>query len=137
MRKYVLDTCICSYVIKRKPKIAEAIAENVIRHEKDRLFITIFNHAELFTGVMLKESLTLRKAVEIFIERLSVMYFSEKASFEYAKIRSELQKRGDLLDDMDMLIAACCIAENATLITCNMKHFSRIKRLNLEDWTVI
>jgi tRNA(fMet)-specific endonuclease VapC len=137
MRKYVLDTCICSYVIKQKPEIAEAIAQNIMKHERDKLFITIFNHAELLTGVLLKESLTLRRAVKSFVERLNVMYFTESASSEYAKIRSELQKGGDLLDDMDILIAACCIAENATLVTCNMKHFSRIKRLNLEDWTMV
>jgi predicted nucleic acid-binding protein len=137
MKKYVLDTCICSYVIKQKLEIAEAIAENIMKHEKDKLFITIFNHAELFTGVLLKESLKLRKAVKSFVERLDVMYFTEPASFEYAKIRSELQKGGDLLDDMDMLIAACCMAENATLVTNNMKHFSRINGLNLEDWTMV
>jgi tRNA(fMet)-specific endonuclease VapC len=137
MKKYVLDTCICSYVIKQKPGIAEAIAKNIMKHERDKLFITIFNHAELLTGILLKESLKLRKAVKSFMERLNVMYFTEPASLEYAKIRSELQKRGDLLDDMDRLIAACCIAENATLVTCNIKHFLRIKGLNLEDWTMV
>ncbi|MDR1235609.1 MAG: type II toxin-antitoxin system VapC family toxin [Holosporaceae bacterium] len=137
MKKYVLDTCICSYVIKQKPEMAEAIAGNIIKHENDKLFITIFNHAELFTGVMLKESPKLRKAVENFVERLNIMHFTEKASFEYAKIRSELQKKGDLSDDMDMLIAACCVAENATLITHNVKHFFKIKKLKLEDWTVV
>ncbi|MDR0444819.1 MAG: type II toxin-antitoxin system VapC family toxin [Puniceicoccales bacterium] len=137
MKKYVLDTCICSYVIKQKPETAKAIAENIVKHEKNKLFITIFNHAELLTGVLLKESLILRKAVESFMERLNVMYFTESASCEYAKIWSELQKRGDILDDRNMLIAACCMAENATLVTHNMKHFSSIKRLNLEDWTMV
>jgi tRNA(fMet)-specific endonuclease VapC len=135
--KYVLDTCICSYIIKKKPDVINALTQNIIRHEKDQLLVTIFNHAELFTGVLLKESSKLKKAVNVFIERLNMVYFSEEASFEYAKIRSELQNAGVLLDDMDMLIAACCVAEKATLVTNNTKHFSRIKRLKLEDWTLI
>jgi tRNA(fMet)-specific endonuclease VapC len=135
--KYVLDTCICSYIIRKKPDVMNALSKNIIKHEKDRLLITIFNHAELFTGVLLKESSKLKKAVNVFIERLGIVYFTEEASFEYAKIRSELQNAGALLDDMDMLIAACCIAEKATLVTNNTKHFSRIERLKLEDWTLI
>jgi tRNA(fMet)-specific endonuclease VapC len=124
-------------VIKKKPDVIDALAANIIRHEKDKLFITIFNHAELFTGVLLKEPAKLRRAVNIFIERLDVIYFTEKTSLEYAKIRSELQKSGELLDDMDMLIAACCITENAILVTNNTKHFARIKKLKIEDWTVM
>jgi predicted nucleic acid-binding protein len=115
--------------------MAETIAENIIKHENDKLFITIFNHAELLTGVFLKASSKLRRSVECFMERLSLLYFTEEASLEYAKIRSQLQNMGALLDDMDMLIAACCITENATLVTNNTKHFSRIKKLKLEDWT--
>jgi tRNA(fMet)-specific endonuclease VapC len=107
----------------------------VIKRENDKLLITIFNRAELLTGVLLKESPKLKKTVEIFIDRLEIVYFTEAASLEYAKIRSELQKNGILLDDMDMLIAACCVAEKATLVTSNLKHFSRIKNLKLEDWT--
>jgi predicted nucleic acid-binding protein len=137
MRKYILDTCICSYVIKRKSDVIDALSQNIIKHENDKLLITIFNHAELLSGVLLKESLKLKNAVEIFVERFDIVYFTEAASLEYAKIRSDLQKNGVLLDDMDMLIAACCIAEDATLVTNNLKHFSRIKKLKLEDWTLL
>ncbi|MDR0428222.1 MAG: type II toxin-antitoxin system VapC family toxin [Dysgonamonadaceae bacterium] len=137
MNKYVLDTCICSYIIKGKSDTAENLFENIIKHEKDKLLITIFNHAELFTGVLLKESSRLKRAVEAFVERLSLLYFTEAASFEYAKIRSELQKTGTPLEDMDMLIAACCIAEKAVLVTNNTKHFSRIRNLKTENWTAI
>jgi tRNA(fMet)-specific endonuclease VapC len=137
MNKYVLDTCVCSYIIKGKSDISKVVSENIIKHERDKLLITIFTHAELFTGVLLKESAKLREAVEAFVERPGVIYFTESASFEYARIRSELQKAGALLDDMDMLIAACCIAEKATLVTNNTKHFSRIERLKSEDWTAV
>ncbi|GHU10833.1 tRNA(fMet)-specific endonuclease VapC [Alphaproteobacteria bacterium] len=136
MSKYVLDTCICSYIIKGKSDVIDVLSQNMIKHENDKLFVTIFNHAELFTGVLLKESPKLKKTVEIFLKRLDIVCFTEEASFEYAKIRSELRKNGVSLDDMNMLIAACCIAENATLVTNNLKHFSRIKELKLEDWTL-
>jgi len=135
MNKYILDTCICSYIIKKKPDVIDILSKNIIEHENDKLLITIFNHAELFTGVLLKGLPKLKKEVESLIDRFEIVSFSQEASLAYAKIRSNLQKTGEILDDMDMLIASCCIAENATLITNNLKHFSRIKNLKLEDWT--
>ena len=134
--KYVLDTCICSYLIKRTPGISEAIEKHIIEHDSDRICITIFNHAELFTGVKLKDSLKLKRAVEDFVERLEIIPFGEESSFKYAEIRSELKKSGEIIDDMDILIAACVMSENAVLITNNEKHFSHIKGLNIENWTI-
>jgi tRNA(fMet)-specific endonuclease VapC len=90
----------------------------------------------LFTGVKLKESVKLKKAVEDLIERLEILPFTEYASFKYADIRSSLQKKGQIIEDMDMLIAACVIAEGAVLITNNEKHFSNIDGLKIENWTL-
>lgn len=134
MTKYVLDTCICSYLIKRTPDISKAIEKRIIEHEADSICITIFNHAELFTGVKLKDSLKLKKAVEDLIERFEIIPFAGEASLKYAEIRSLLQKSGKIIDDMDMLIAACVMTENAILVTNNEKHFSHIRGLNIQNW---
>lgn len=136
MTKYVLDTCICSYLIKRTPDISSTIERHIIKHSSDGICITIFNHAELFTGVKLKDSVKLKKAVEDLVERLTLIPFGEEASHKYAEIRSSLQKNGKIIDDMDMLIAACTMAENAILITNNEKHFSHIDGLDIQNWTI-
>lgn len=135
MTKYILDTCICSYLIKRTPSISKTIEKRIIEHSSDSICITIFNHAELFTGVKLKNSSKLKKAVEYLVERLEIIPFGTEASLRYAEIRSSLQKSGRIIDDMDMLIAACVVAENAVLVTNNEKHFSHIDGLNIQNWT--
>ena len=135
MTKYVLDTCICSYLIKNTPGVSSEIKRHIIEHSSDSICITIFNHAELFTGVKLKDSLKLKRAVEDLIERFEIIPFTEIASQKYAEIRSSLQKAGKIVDDMDMLIAACTMSENAILITNNEKHFSHIDGLNVQNWT--
>lgn len=136
MTKYILDTCICSYLIKRTPDIASTIERHIIEHSSDNICITIFNHAELFTGVKMKSSLKLKRSVEDLIERLEIIPFNKEASYKYAEIRSFLQQSGAIIDDMDMLIASCAMAEKAVLITNNEKHFSRIPGLNIQNWTV-
>lgn len=135
MIRYILDTCVCSYLIKCTPKISETIQHHIIAHSSGRMCITIFNHAELFTGVKLKESSKLQKAIEDFVERLEIIPFDEEASYKYAEIRSSLQKSGKIIDDMDMLIAACALSAQAVLITNNEKHFEHIPNLKIEDWT--
>ena len=84
----------------------------------------------------LKDSLKLKRSVESLIERLEIIPFSEEASYKYAEIRSSLKKSGNIIDDMDMLIAACTMAENAILITNNEKHFSHINGLDIQNWTI-
>lgn len=134
MTKYVLDTCICSYLIKRTPGISSRIEQNIIEHSLDTICVTIFNHAELFTGVELRNSPKLKRAVEDLIERLEIIPFEKAASQKYAEIRSLLQKNGKIISDMDMLIAACTMVENAVLVTNNEKHFTHIDGLNIQNW---
>jgi len=60
--------------------------------------------------------------------------FNADAASLYAKTRAELEKAGTPIDNMDLLIAASAMAENAVLVSHNIGHFSRIKGLCVEDW---
>ena len=60
--------------------------------------------------------------------------FDEKAAFEYGKIRAQLEKEGNLIGILDMLIAAHAKSLNAILITNNEKEFKRVKGLAVENW---
>ena len=57
-----------------------------------------------------------------------------RAHAEYGTIRAALEKRGERLDDMDILIAATAVQESITLLTENKKHFARIPHLKTESW---
>ncbi|MBQ3346267.1 MAG: type II toxin-antitoxin system VapC family toxin [Synergistaceae bacterium] len=64
------------------------------------------------------------------------MPFGENEADIYGQIRADLERKGQLIGNNDMLIAATALTHNATLITNNTQEFSRIDGLNLSDWTI-
>ena len=52
----------------------------------------------------------------------------------YARLRVQLERRGESIDDFDLLIAATALTAGYTLVTHNLKHFDRIEGLRTEDW---
>lgn len=62
------------------------------------------------------------------------MPFDEACAAEYGAIASELAARGALIGDFDVLIAAHAITLELTLVTNNVKHFNRVRGLNVENW---
>jgi tRNA(fMet)-specific endonuclease VapC len=54
----------------------------------------------------------------------------------FAEIKADLQNQGNVIDDMDLLIAATALTMNYTLVTNNERHFSRIPGLQIENWAI-
>jgi predicted nucleic acid-binding protein len=131
MAKYLIDTDIASYAIKGFKKVAE----NFIAHDKDELYISSITYAELMFGAVRKKSDKLKSLVAAFSKRLRMVDFDEACSELYARIRTDLENAGTALDHMDILIAASAMSIGAVLITHNMKHFSKIQGLKVEDWS--
>ena len=52
----------------------------------------------------------------------------------FGRLKTSLEKKGRVIDDADLFIAACALVNDATLVTNNEKHFRRIKGLKLENW---
>jgi predicted nucleic acid-binding protein len=71
------------------------------------------------------------KVFEDMINEIKVYDFTSEEAMVFAVIRRDLRKRGELIDNMDLLIAATCIANNLTLVTGNKKHFARIRGLRI------
>jgi len=129
---YMLDTNICSYIIREKPyhlkdKIVKVYKEHTIS-------ISSIVAAELLYGAKRKNSDALMQLVELFIENLVIFDFDKKAAIEYASIRSDLEKAGKIIGSHDLFIAAHAKSLNAYLITKNIKEFKRIKGLKIENW---
>lgn len=133
--KYMLDTNICIYIIKKHP-------ENVLKKFKTfklgDIYISSVTLAELMYGVY--KSLHHQKnktALEEFISPLEVMPFDEEAATHYGQIRARLGKNGTPIGALDMMIAAHAQALNLTLVTNNKKEFARVPHLKIEDWVRI
>lgn len=130
--KYMLDTNICIYIIKQHP-------QGVIK--KFKLFnigdicISSMTLAELMYGA---EKSTHQKknkaALEEFVLPLEVMPFDQDAACCYGEIRTHLEKTGNIIGPLDLIIAAHAKCLNATLVTNNIKEFSRVPQLKIENW---
>lgn len=132
--KYMLDTNICIYAIKNKPKqVLERLKDNM----NDSLCISSITLAELEHGIW-KSAYPGKNSAALlqFLTILEVLPFDDLAAVEYGKICAYLQKKGTPIGTMDMLIAAHAKAEDLILVTNNTKEFERVPELRLENWAV-
>lgn len=130
--KYVLDTNICIYIIKKKP---QAVINKITKVNVEDLYISSITYAELFFGVLNSEYVEKnRVALALFLSNISVLNFDKQAAEAYGEIRTDLEKKGVPIGERDMLIASNAKALGYTLVTNNEREFNRIKGLKVENW---
>lgn len=128
----MLDTNICIYAIKHKP---EKVLEELQRHDPSDVCISAVTYAELIHGV--EKSAAIEKnrlALSLLLANIEMFDFDAKAADCYGKIRAELEKKGSPIGPLDMMIAGHALSLEFTLVTNNMKEFSRVSGLRLENW---
>ncbi len=131
MHRYMLDTNIVIYVIKRRPiEVLERFNANV-----GRMVISSITLAELVHGSE-KSAFPERnlRVIEDFISRLDVLNYDQRSAFHYGSIRADLEKKGPPIGLNDLHIAAHARSEALTLITNNLREFSRVNGLICENW---
>jgi tRNA(fMet)-specific endonuclease VapC len=131
MLKYLLDTNIVVYVLKRRP----LIALERFNREHGRMAVSSITLAELAHGAE-KSSDPARnlRVVEDFISRLAVLPYGDKAAWHYGSIRAGLEKTGMTIGVNDLHIAAHARSEGLALVTNNLREFERVPGLVLENW---
>ncbi len=123
MNRFLLDTNVIVDLLRGKSTIDISILEKGAA-------ISIITLSELYYGA--NKSNNVKKHL-IQIENiindldLSLIDFDKEASNVYGKIKSDLEKKGNRLEDIDLFIASTAISEGLTLVTSNLKHFKRIK----------
>jgi len=130
--KYMRDTNICIYLIKKKnPRVLSKFNTYAV----GEIAISSITVAELQFGIQKSQfSSQNQRALEQFLVPLASVSFDDRATSVYGKIRATLERQGIAIGSLDMLIAAHAISLNATLITNNVKEFSRIEGLKLANW---
>lgn len=130
--QYLLDTNICIYLIKQKPPNVLARFQALALSDVGISSITV---AELEYGVFKSQQQEKnRSALMQFLIPLEVVEFDQAAAALYRAIRSNLESRGLVIGAMDMLIAAHALSLGVTLVSNNIREFSRIANLSLENW---
>lgn len=131
--KYLLDTDICIYIIKKKPQwVYEKFNQCMIGD----IAISSVTLSELSYGVEKSQyKVKNREALSNFILPLSVLSFDDLASDHYGKIQADLETRGEPIRAMDLMIAAHASSLKLILVTNNTREFSKVKNLSIENWT--
>jgi len=130
--KVMLDTNICIYVIKQKPR---SVLERFAAFPVGDLGISVITLAELEYGASKSsEPDRNREALEQFVSPLEIAVLDRLATSVYGRIRALLEKRGRPIVSVDLLIAAHALSLNVRLVTNNMREFKRVPGLRVENW---
>ena len=134
MPRYMLDTDICSFILKRSN---EAVLSRLRAVPPSDVSISVITQSELLYGVELSPRRDQdAAAVAAFLRHVAVLDLSEAAAPYYAKIRAALRKSGEMIGANDLFIAAHARSIGAILVTNNTHEFGRVARLAIENWTL-
>ena len=128
---HLLDTNICIYIINKRPPQVLARFDGL---RYGAVGISSITGAELSFGVAKSGSARNRDALDKFLAPLEVLPFDEAAMRVYGPLRAALQRQGQAIGSLDMLIAAHALALEATLVTNNLAEFARVPGLVCENW---
>ena len=129
---FMLDTDICIYIIKQKPR---RVLKKLQKLKEDELAVSVITYAELMNGAKKSQRVKANiKKLEELAELLTVQPFDIKAAIAYSDVRSNLEKKGMIIGSNDMLIAAHALSLGWVLVTNNEQEFKRVKGLKVENW---
>jgi tRNA(fMet)-specific endonuclease VapC len=127
----MLDTDICIFVLRNRP----IEVQEKFRRFANELCISTITVGELFFGVERStRRIENRRAVEQFIENVTVLSFTIRGAAHFAQLRAELTRAGLVCGPYDMLIAGHARSEDLTVVTNNAREFGRIPGLLVEKW---
>ncbi len=129
---YLLDTNICSALIREDERVEKKLA--VI--DNNLIYINWVIASELRYGAVKKGSKKLNIRVNEMLDMFTVLQPNESIIESYAKVRHQLTIQGKQIGSNDLWIASHALVEGLIVVTNNVKEFSRVDNLVVEDWLV-
>jgi tRNA(fMet)-specific endonuclease VapC len=130
--KYMLDTNICIYLIANRSK---AVVEKLEKMQPGEISLSVIVAAELAYGVAKSSFFDKNKAtLSLFLSNFSVEPMADDVIWHYAQLRHQLVSTGKRIGDNDQWIAAHALANDAILVSNNLREFERVPGLKLENW---
>ena len=129
---YLLDTNICIYAINGShPRLNHRL---LTIHPND-IYVSSITIGELEYGAAKSRwGSRTRQIMYAFLANFNIIPFSEKDAVIFGRLRAELAAAGTPIGAYDLMIAAQGISGNLTVVTHNMREFSRVPGIVLEDW---
>lgn len=128
---YVLDTNILIYLFKGEGQVSHRM--NTV--SSDLIAIPSVVLFEIYVGIAKSTSPDRRiRLLNKLLSKSSILSLDESAARSAAQIRAQLEKAGQPISPCDVLIAGTAMSKDATLVTHNVREFSRVEGLFTEDW---
>lgn len=133
---YLLDTDTCIFLINRRAGFQKILQQMDGLRYGDVLLSTI-TLAELRYGVAKSQRRGKNQDhLEIFLARFAHADFDEAAARVYGRVRAALESKGSPIGPLDTLIASHALCLRATLVTNNVREFSRVNGLQIQNWSL-
>ena len=128
---YLIDTDIIIYSLKKH----ESVNENLKLYKDAPKSLSVITYGELIYGAKKSKNIEKNLATTHRVSELFPIINISPAIMEtFGEIKASLEKKGQIIDDMDLLIASTALTHNLILVTNNEKHFQRIEGLEIENW---
>jgi len=129
----ILDTDVLAALLRKKGEAEQRLKEMI--ESKEIPLTTVLNAQELLFGALISENYeeNFRVCKEL-IESLDLLAYDRESMQQSVKVQVHLERKGQHIGLLDEMIAGIVLANDATLVTRNIKHFSRISNLKLEKW---
>ena len=133
MSALFLDTNICMFALSgRHPRIEERLRQ--LRPALVKVPAIVRAELLLAAEKSARRAETLR-VIRAFLDPFRTVPFGARAAATYAVVRASLERRGTPIGPNDLLIASTVLVAAGTLVTNNVREFSRVEGLKIEDWT--
>jgi tRNA(fMet)-specific endonuclease VapC len=131
---FLFDTDTLSNLLKKVPSsnLLSRLAK-VKRHDQFTTSITV---GEMVYGAFKSDrpDYFLEKLDNLLLPNLTILPFDEAAARKYGELRADLERTGIMIGEPDLRIASICLIHQLILITGNLKHFIKIKELEIQNW---
>jgi tRNA(fMet)-specific endonuclease VapC len=127
---FMVDTDTVSFALRGVGQVAARLAS----HKRSELCLSAISVAELRFGADKRKSRRIHRAIDAFLTGVGVLPFDDAAAAKFGGVAAALAGAGVPIGQMDTLVAAHALSVNATLVTNNERHFSKVAGLRLENW---
>ena len=134
MRKSLLDTSILIAFLRGEEDVVAKVEEYL--EEFDSLSLSIITDYEILRGLKYIDNEKKLRDFEELMDKSEIITLDREIIDKASGIYADLKRRGELIDDADILIAASCPVEGMILVTDNEEHFRRIENLEVENWVM-
>lgn len=132
-RKYLLDSDILIAMLRDRGDTT-GLRSKALQAGLENCFVSSISMAELFSGAYRMASERGLHELEFVQAIFSIIPFGQNDSEVFGRNKAILKQSGTPLDDMDLMIGSIAVSQGCTLVTHKIRHFSRIPKLEVEDW---